>query len=99
MMIGERRCDDDGGCVDNALGEVLGECQVVLELQMRPVFCGRAERDDDDGVRGENPFGLGPGKIAQASAGFRRLCLRHSDGKGTKQRHKRHAHTSPRSLH
>lgn len=90
MMIRKRRRDHDGRRIDDALRQILGEREVVLELQMRSVlFAGRTEGNDDDGVRREEPFGIGPREIAQPPAGFRRLYLGENGGRGTEQRCKR----------
>ena len=60
-MIRQRRCDDHGGRVDHALGQILGEGQIVAQLEVRPVLLAAgAERDEHDRLGREDRLGLLP---------------------------------------
>jgi hypothetical protein len=69
----------------DALLEVFGHEEVVVELEMAAVLFGLgAESDDDDGAGSEDVFGFVPGEIFEKNGGVRgrgwgrirfRLCV------------------------
>ena len=76
-VVVQGRGHDHLGGVDDPLRQVLGEREVVAQLQVRSVLLGGgAERHDDDRVGTEDAFRLGPCQIFEPDAWRRRVPLR-----------------------
>jgi len=67
-VIGDCRRDHDRGVLGDASRQITRQREIGVELQVRPVLhAGKAERDHDDRIRGQQSFRFGPADVLEQS--------------------------------